>query len=480
MPLEQIMDFEIDAGSIMVRQHPVTTTSASTSASSLQGATVSGVIEVFVDEAGWLREVGYTLDGAPPEHVVRSAPFAWTIVTTEMSEGSHVLSVAPRNPSGRVRNAIDVSFTVDNDGQRDNEDEQGDETDPPANEAPSVRTDGASEALVEEPVALRAIVQDDGLPNGDLSIAWSRVSGPGDVVFESPNTTETKATFSTPGEYEIRVAVSDGELRGTDSLRVVVTEPADEEDPPPAPDIDPDALLWVADMETGDISQWSASVSGKSITCGGPQNSGGGEAHASTVVSRSGSYAAALVIEDVDGDQGTRLFRGRCESADHPEGLYYGVWFFVPEHHETLAGWWNVFQFKSKPFGYDGGSDPMWVIDLLDQGDGSMRLRLRDKISGSSVYHGTAEATFPTGRWVHLEAFFRGGWHGDGEIRIWQDGVELWHFAGIDTIREDGDIRWAVNNYTSSIRPDPAVIYIDDATIATMRLGPQTNVANLR
>lgn len=52
---------------------------------------------------------------------------------------------------------------------------------------------------------------------GPLTITWSAVSGPGDVTF-----TNTSATFSQAGDYEIEVSATDGESTETDRMNVRV------------------------------------------------------------------------------------------------------------------------------------------------------------------------------------------------------------------------------------------------------------------
>src|SRR5690606_12555756 len=123
-------------------------------------------------------------------------------------------------------------------------------------------------------------------------------------------------------------------------------------------------VLWKGDMETGDLRQWTAS-------CGGEYNNGGGDSYVSTDVARSGRYSAKMVIQKVNGNQGTRLSR-RCLE----EEGYYSAWYYFPQSHQTTAGWWNIFQFKSGTPGYD--SDPFFTLNVNGSSDGRMRLYLRD------------------------------------------------------------------------------------------------------
>jgi hypothetical protein len=43
-----------------------------------------------------------------------------------------------------------------------------------------------------------------------MSIGWSKVEGPGEVVFAKPHAAATSATFSTPGNYRLMLGGFDG------------------------------------------------------------------------------------------------------------------------------------------------------------------------------------------------------------------------------------------------------------------------------
>ena len=80
----------------------------------------------------------------------------------------------------------------------------------------------AAQAGTELPIAGQ--VEDDGLPRGStLSIAWKKVSGPGDVTFSSASTAATRATFSAPGEYQIELSATDGEKSTSTKIAVHVS-----------------------------------------------------------------------------------------------------------------------------------------------------------------------------------------------------------------------------------------------------------------
>lgn len=235
-------------------------------------------------------------------------------------------------------------------------------------------------------------------------------------------------------------------------------------------------ILWSASMETGDLSEWSAGVRGfDGYTCGGEFNSGGGNATVTDELAHTGRHAAKLVIGEVDGDQGARLFRGRCESEAHPE-LYYSAWLYFPDRFDVVAGWWNVIQWKSERDDAES-SDPFWILDVNNRGDGAMHFTLRQK-AVEKFYQ--SQATIPSNRWFHVEAYYRSAGDASGEIIVWQDGSEILRVVDVPTRYPDGDTRWSVNNYTSAIAPDPAVIYVDDAAISTSRVGPRCHLAGER
>jgi hypothetical protein len=57
---------------------------------------------------------------------------------------------------------------------------------------------------------------------GALSVQWSKLSGPGTVTFSSANTAASTATFSTAGDYVLRLSAYDGVLTNTKDLTVRV------------------------------------------------------------------------------------------------------------------------------------------------------------------------------------------------------------------------------------------------------------------
>jgi hypothetical protein len=224
----------------------------------------------------------------------------------------------------------------------------------------------------------------------------------------------------------------------------------------------PENILWSADHETGNLSQWNEDQSDA------VQNSGTGIVAITDVVARSGSYAIELTITDADGQpQGARIFRW----LDNPQEGYYSAWYFFPQKFEPEV-WWNVFQFKSK----DTASEPMWVLNVGNLENGDMFFYLWDAINeqGHSTQLICQTKTIPVGRWVHVEAFYRRSTDQLGRITVWQDGIKLYDIDNVQTAIAD-NVHWSLNNYTDQIMPSTATIYADDAIISTTRIGSVKN-----
>jgi hypothetical protein len=83
---------------------------------------------------------------------------------------------------------------------------------------------------------LAATVTDDGLPNppAKVTLAWSKVSGPGAVSFVAPAAAATRVFLEKAGTYVLRLAANDGAATGTGEITVNVVVP-----PPTTPTLRP-------------------------------------------------------------------------------------------------------------------------------------------------------------------------------------------------------------------------------------------------
>jgi len=96
----------------------------------------------------------------------------------------------------------------------------------PPNAAPQVDPGPGPAASAGSPAVLAGSVSDDGKPaNATVSVAWSRLAGPGNVTFGNASAAATTATFGVAGNYTLRLAASDGVSTVYQNLAVIVTPP---------------------------------------------------------------------------------------------------------------------------------------------------------------------------------------------------------------------------------------------------------------
>lgn len=76
-------------------------------------------------------------------------------------------------------------------------------------------------------VSLGGLVSDDGLPSGTVTLGWDVLVQPGAVRFGATDTLDTTVSFpDTGGRYVFELAADDDVLMGSDTVMVVVSEPA--------------------------------------------------------------------------------------------------------------------------------------------------------------------------------------------------------------------------------------------------------------
>ncbi len=247
-------------------------------------------------------------------------------------------------------------------------------------------------------------------------------------------------------------------------------------------------------MEDGTLDEWSRDDGGHLA------NSGDYEAVASTDTAHTGSHSLrARIWTPHEPSSGVRAFR--WNEADAHRELYFSAWFYIPsspDHAGTAGGFWNVFQFKSNRG--PGGSDPLWVFDLIKQRDtGRFHVRAvwgagdttlggpfsADDVGEKYFYNNSTDAfphpgdtptttPVPIGEWFRLGAFLRQSTDFDGRVTFWLNDEELFHFRDVRTAYEHapedqewgGNNSWSVNNYSDGLEPSPSTLYIDDARIS--------------
>ena len=97
---------------------------------------------------------------------------------------------------------------------------------PASNRAPVVEA-GADQfiSLPENSVELAATVTDDGLPGTGLVVDWQLTDGPAAVVIDDATSETTLVSFEAVGTYTFQITVDDGELTGSDTVTITLTDP---------------------------------------------------------------------------------------------------------------------------------------------------------------------------------------------------------------------------------------------------------------
>jgi hypothetical protein len=256
------------------------------------------------------------------------------------------------------------------------------------------------------------------------------------------------------------------------------------------------SILWSADYETGDLSQWLRSHARQPGS--GVFNSGGQDAiaQAQNRVVHSGRWALEAAIRNAyraaNGPRAVRMMvwtdRPWDEGGRHfPSRAYYSTWLNVPHAYDPAkrqpwnpgdGGWWNVMQFKSEDARRE--SQPMWVLNVSRTPSGELSLYLHSPVNRPSSYVPQQSRSFPIDTWVHVEVLYVSATDHRGEIAVFLNGERIIEVHSVVTSlggRTGLDVHpiWGIGNYTDHIAGDPdgpgqATIYFDDTAVATLPL----------
>ena len=174
----------------------------------------------------------------------------------------------------------------------------------PPNQPPVVNAGLDQTITMPLAASLAGSVTDDGLPANSLTVSWSKLSGPGNVVFANANSPVTTATFSVDGVYVLRLSANDTALTAFDDVQITVN-PAP---PNQAPTVNagPDTTATINgnlvlnagnddELVEGEISHWTE-VQGSTWTHG----NAGSEPQRGSSYFFAGDAAAAELRQDID------------------------------------------------------------------------------------------------------------------------------------------------------------------------------------
>ena len=175
-----------------------------------------------------------------------------------------------------------------------------------ANQAPVANAGLDASVSLPNALTLAGSVSDDGLPQppGTVTVAWSKVSGPGTVTFGDAGSLTSTAAFSAAGSYTLRLTANDGALSGTDE--VVVTVSAANQAPVANAGLDasvslPNALTLAGSVSDDGLPQPPGTVTVAWSKVSGPGTVTFGDAGSLTstaAFSAAGSYTLRLTAND--------------------------------------------------------------------------------------------------------------------------------------------------------------------------------------
>lgn len=235
------------------------------------------------------------------------------------------------------------------------------------------------------------------------------------------------------------------------------------------------AVVWSADHETGDASQWDLGIT---------HNWDDAACTFHNVVRTNaaiGNYSMRMTLGSPGGCRQAQLTQSQTNKT-----YTYAVSYFLPRNVTPTAGHWNVFQFKSLCSGC-AHSDPFFTVDFKGN---PLKVALKYKggnygipgpFAGDPVkpnQEWSSTKLVPIKHWTRLEVYLDQSVDADnsnlydGRIKVWLDGTLLFDLQNVRTGYDNGDMRWSVNNYSNGLSSYPYSVWIDNASISSVAALP--------
>ncbi len=224
------------------------------------------------------------------------------------------------------------------------------------------------------------------------------------------------------------------------------------------------SLLWKATFETGNLSEWSGDGQG------GPHlenDRDAGVAAATSAQAHGGSLSGVVGIQPTTGTAVSINYLFRDQPS--PAQAYYSAWFYVQSPLVLATGQYlSLVHFRGNgPQGVEG----LWDVNLYPVGDGTVAAQLYDYRASDDLQQFPL-TRFPLDRWVQLEVFFSKAVDATGRVTVWQDGAQILDRSGVPTVQVMNSLEWDVGGASAGLQSGSALVYLDDAAISVVRLGP--------
>ncbi len=220
-------------------------------------------------------------------------------------------------------------------------------------------------------------------------------------------------------------------------------------------------LIWTADQEPGDLSQWTASGSGDKRL-----PSADSTIEVSTEAAHRGRRALKFVNPAAwdNEEAGPELFH----AAGALDDAYYSAWFLLPEDYR-LDPSMTLIRLRSRDVGSSelyGGEE----LQLRSLPVGGYVLQVFSNNAGYLLEPLAEQAPrIEAGRWFQLEARYEHP-KSSGRLRVWLDGVLSYDLAGRPTA-PGTEVVLSVCNVAELAEPAPLVLFVDDAAVSLSRVG---------
>jgi polysaccharide lyase-like protein len=220
-------------------------------------------------------------------------------------------------------------------------------------------------------------------------------------------------------------------------------------------------VLWSADHETGDLSQWSRGGKGGS-SAEKPDTA----IAVSTEFAHSGRYSVKLSNGAVSSYETARLWR----EDSYPETAYYSAWYYLPRAYQTTNDW-TVMQIRA-PVGSNPSTISLFTdIDIRSLPGGQLILSVFDH-RAEYLRAATPDPVvpLPVGAWFHIEVLFRNAVDDTGRLTLWQDGQLLYDLQRPSGITSS-IVYFTVCSISQDLSPTDSVLYVDDAAVSLTKVG---------
>jgi len=186
------------------------------------------------------------------------------------------------------------------------------------NQAPKVSSGSAIAVTLPSTASLAGSVSDDGLP-APVTVAWSKVSGPGTVTFGTPSRVTTSAAFSTAGTYVLRLTGSDSALSSSADVTVTVLAPSAGGG---------GSNVYLLQAESAALTYPMAAVGSNPISIS-TQSANAGQARFTVTVPAAGNYViwGRVLAPSSDADSFfVSVNGGPADVYDTAEGIWSNTW----------------------------------------------------------------------------------------------------------------------------------------------------------